>query len=115
MANSLIYAGRNKEVMALFDQMDQAGVKYGKIGFLVEIINTSVSIKNYQMVKLAAGELIDLDADNPQYYVQLALAQASLGEDDQAIKTAEKVGEFSEDYRKQSEDFIEKIKRGEFK
>jgi len=53
-------------------------------------------------------------SENPQYYISLALSYASLGMNDQAIAIAEEVKKFGEPYLTQSEDFIERIKNGEF-
>ncbi|HQA63858.1 MAG TPA: hypothetical protein PK085_01995, partial [bacterium] len=52
---------------------------------------------------------------NPQYYVQLALAHAYLGEEAEAIAAAQKVSSFGAEYEQQSQDFIEKIRRGDFR
>jgi len=57
-------------------------------------------------------ELTILNPDNPEYWVNLALSYARLGEKEQAIKTAQRIAEFGGDYEKQSGLFIQDVLNG---
>lgn len=111
----LIYFGLNQEIADDIDVMDRAGVNYEKPLFYTEIINTANQAGNYPLIKTLAQELIKINANEPKYYVQLAMAQAYLGENEAALKTAEKVRSFGQEYEAQVNDFIKKLKAGGFK
>jgi len=116
LANVFIFAGRNQALMDLLVRVDEKeSIRYSRAGFLSKIINTAVSAKNYEVVKLTAKLLIADDSSNVMYYTQLALAHAFLGEDDEAIAIAEMIAEAGGDARVQSDDFIKKVRAGEFR
>lgn len=115
LSSVYIFSGDNEKVLDLINRADQLERKYDKPSFLLQIINTAIPAKNYELIKEMAKLLIEIDPDNPQYYVQLALAHAYLGEDAEAIAAAQKVSSFGAEYEQQSQDFIEKIRRGDFR
>ena len=115
LSSVYIFSGQNDKVLDLIAKADQLERKYDKPKFLTQIINTAIPAKNYQLIKEMAQMLIEIDPDNPQYYVQLAMAYAYLGEDAQAIEVAQKVSSFGAEYEQQSQDFIDRIRRGEFR
>ncbi|MFA5029346.1 MAG: O-antigen ligase family protein [Patescibacteria group bacterium] len=119
LISALIYAGKNQDVLDFIDQMNQKEKEkimddYDHTSFFTSVINIGVSVKNYQIARSMAQKLIEIDPKNPLYYVQLALAEAYLGNNNEAITVAQKVAEFGDDYKKQSEDFIQKVKAGDF-
>lgn len=115
LSSVYIFSGDNERVLDLINRADQLERKYDKPNFLLQIINTAIPAKNYELIKEIAKLLIEIDPDNPQYYVQLALAHAYLGEEAEAIAAAQKVSSFGAEYEQQSQDFIEKIRRGDFR
>jgi tetratricopeptide (TPR) repeat protein len=114
LANALVFAGKNQRVIGLLEALGEKGVDYEKKQFLTQIINTGVGAENYEIIKLMAQELIKINPENPQYYIQLALGHAHLGENEQAIETAEKISEFGSQYEQQARAFIQQVRQGAY-
>ncbi len=115
LANILVVAGDSRQLNDLLARLELMKNKYNPADFLTQLINVAISAKSYNSIELLANKLIALDPNNPQYYVQAAMAYAYMGNNDQAIEMAQKVAAFGPDYKKQSDDFIKKVKSGEFK
>lgn len=110
---SLVFARDNEEIKKLISS-SQLEVKLNK-DLLIQLINTAIVSKNYSIIEVFANKLIEMDPNNPEYYVQLALSYAYQGKDQQAIDMAQKISQFGLQYQTQSEAFIDRIKAGEFK
>lgn len=116
----LIYSGSNndriKELWSDLDKLDEmvyAGLN--PVPTLSQLLNTAATAKNYDIVKFFADKLIEIDPNNPEFHIQSALALAGLGRDQEAILEAQKLLEFGEEYKEQVNDFIKRVKNGEFK
>jgi tetratricopeptide (TPR) repeat protein len=114
MVMVLLVIGRSEQVQFYLDRMDEMGLNYHKEELLARMANSAVRSKNYQWTLRFYKELTELLPDNPEYWIDLALSYAFLGQRDKAIETVEKVKEFGENYAKQSELFIQDVLAGKF-
>lgn len=121
LSNILIFAKENNQMQELWDDLYEVrdGIYSGfyedrMIIFFGQLINSAINAENYEIIKFFADQLIEIDPDNPNHYVSLALAHAYLGEDDKAIEIAQMVMEFGGGYEEQSAEFINKVRNGEF-
>lgn len=115
LVNALVFAEKNQRIVDVLDNLKEKDVKYNELSFLKQIINTGVGAKNYEIIKLISERLITINSENPQFYVQLALAYAHLGEDQKAIETAQEIGKFGKEYEAQAQAFIQKVRAGGYK
>ncbi len=119
LAAALIRAGKIDRLKELFTDYEvlqsQVAGGFDAAEFFTQALSTSVSVKQYDCALFFAQQLVAIDANNPQYYIQLAFAQAYLGNDTAAISTAQKVISMDANYRQEAEDFISKVRAGEFK
>lgn len=108
----LIFAQKNQRIIELVDELDARGMNYNQVDLFTQIINTAVHAKNYEIIKFFTSRLIVQNPNNPDFYIQLALAQAYLGENEAAIATAEKIININHDFKEQVDDFIERVRSG---
>jgi len=114
MVMILLTVGRDEQVQFYLDKMDELGINYYNESTLERMANSSIHSKDYQWTKKFYQKLTTLYPDKPEYWVNLALSYAYLGQKEKAVETAEKVKEFGGDYAKQSESFIEDVLADKF-
>jgi len=114
MVMVLFVAGRSEQVQFYLDKMDEVGLSYHGEEQLARMANSAVHLKNYQWTKKFYQELTILYPEKPEYWVNLALSYAYLGQKNEAIVVAEKVKEFGGEYIEQSESFIQDVLGGVF-
>jgi len=115
MAMTLFIAGRSDQVQFYLDRMDEKDINYHEEDSLFRMANSAVHAQEYQWSQKFYQELTELVPENPQYWINLALSYAYLGQKEKAIEIAEKIKEFGEPYDRQADLFIEKVLAGEFK
>jgi len=114
MVMVLFVTGRSNQVQFYLDKMDEMGLNYHKEEPLARMANSAVHAKDYQWTLKFYQELTQLLPEKPEYWIDLALSYAHLGQRNEAIKIAEKVKEFGGNYAKQSELFIQDVLAGKF-
>ena len=110
----LFTVGRGEEVQTYLDKMDSMSINYHRIDVLERIANSSIHSEDYQWTLKFYEELVNLEPNNPEYLINIALSYLNIGEKEKAIEIAKKVGEFGGDYANQSEMFIQDILSGKY-
>ena len=110
----LLAVDQSEQVQFYLDKMDRLSLDYHYEKPLTMLANSAIQAENYQWTKKFYKELTELVPDKPEYWINLALSYAHLGQREQAIRIAEKMKEFGEEYIKQSEKFIQDILAGKF-
>jgi len=110
----LFTVGQNDKVQFYLDKMDEIGLNYHRENVLKRMVNSAIYARDYNWASKLNKKLTELVPDKPEYWVNLALSYAYLGQKEKAVETAEKVKEFGEDYARQSELFIQDILAGKF-
>jgi len=112
MAMTLFAVERGGQVQPHLDIMDTKGLNYHVPENLSRMANSAVHSKDYQWAKKFYQEITNLDPGVADNWVNLALAYAYLGDRQNAINTARKVGNFGGQYASQSEAFISDVLNG---
>lgn len=110
----LLASDQREKVQEYFDAMDEKGLIYKTESVLQRMANAAVAGNSYDWSVRLYTMLIELQPNNPQYLIGVALSYANLGKNEEAITAALKVKEFGAEYAVQSDEFIEKIRAGEF-
>ena len=114
MVMTLFIAGQEEQVQFSLSQMDERSINYHGKDSLARMANSAVHAQEYQWSQKFYQELTELVPEKPDYWINLALSYAYLGEKEKAIETAKRVREFGEDYAQQSEAFIQEVLAGDF-
>ncbi|PIR07002.1 MAG: hypothetical protein COV55_01080 [Candidatus Komeilibacteria bacterium CG11_big_fil_rev_8_21_14_0_20_36_20] len=114
MVMVLLASHQPDKVQPYLETMDSMNLNYKQEEPLNRMASAAVNAQDFTWSAYFYDILRQQYSENPQYYISLALSYASLGMNDQAIAIAEEVKKFGEPYLTQSEDFIERIKNGEF-
>lgn len=115
MGMALMIANKPDQVIIMLDKMDDLGIDYRTVDTLERLSNTAVHAKQYGLIVLFYEELTEIVPNKPDYWTNLALAYAYLGDNQKAISTAEYVTNFGGNYAQQSELFINDVLSGKFK
>lgn len=110
----LFTAGQNDRVQFYLDKMDEIGLNYHKEDVLKRMVNSAIYVKDYNWASKFNKKLTELVPDKPDYWIDLALSYAYLGQKEKAVETAEKIKEFGEDYAQQSDLFIQDVLAGRY-
>lgn len=110
----LLTVEQSEQVQFYLDKMDELGLNYHYEKPLTTMANSAIQAGNYQWTEKFYQELTELYPETPEYWINLALSYAHLGQKEKAVETAEIVKEFGEDYTKQAEQFIQDILEGKF-
>lgn len=110
-------AKEDDKISAVIEEMDKSGVNYKTPTYLNNLIQLSIGNKNYQWAVNFGEELIKIDQNNLGAWNNLAIAYASLGNNEKAIETAEKIRVlFAAQGISQGVDtFIQEVKSGVYK
>ena len=115
MVMLLLVTDRSDQIQATLDEMTGLGLVYRDPEQLERMANSAIRVQNYEWTKIFYKDLIEFVPENPGYWINLALAYANLGEDDKAIEAANKIGEFGDEFKTQSEAFIQDVKNGVYR
>ncbi|MBU2472673.1 hypothetical protein KKE74_01410, partial [Patescibacteria group bacterium] len=111
----LFAVGQNDKVQIYLDKMDEIGINYHREDVLERMVNSAVYANDYNWALKFNKELTKIVPDKPDYWINLALSYAYLGQKEKAIEIARQVGLFSDEYKNQSEAFIQDVLSGRFK
>jgi len=114
MVMVLFTVGRGQEAQFYLDEMDKMNLNYYRVDVLERMANSAIHSENYEFTLKFYKELTGLNSEHPEYWINLALSYANLGEKEKAIATAKKVGEFGGDYAQQSGLFIQDVLDGKY-
>lgn len=115
MIMALTFINKTERVEQLLKKMDDTGIDYHTAESLERMANTAVHATEYELLAIFYEDLTQINPENPDYLVNLALSYAYQGEKEKAIAVAQKVADFGETYVEQSKSFIEDVKAGKFK
>lgn len=110
----LYLVDQSDQVQLYLDRMDELGLNWRTEDKLTRMANSAIHAEQYQWTLRIYQELLEISPQNPDYWVNLALSYAHLGQRQEAIKTAEKVKEFGGSYVEQAEAFINDVLAGKF-
>ncbi|MFA6096780.1 MAG: O-antigen ligase family protein [Candidatus Paceibacterota bacterium] len=88
------------------------GYGYKTIKDLLSITPIYIELKDYQRLEKIYLDVLELDQNNPEIYVSLALVYRELGDKTGAIKMAEKAISLDESFRVEGEKFIDELEGG---
>ena len=112
----LLNTGRIDQIQAHIDKMDELNLKFrNRQDFLGRMGSAAISSQTHQWTAYFYESLVKLSPNEPNYWINLALAYAHLGENEKAIEMAEEIRRLGEDYNAEADAFIQKIKEGYFK
>lgn len=115
MIMALLAIGQGDMVQNYFDTMDIMNLDYKREESVLRMVNSAIHGEDYTWSATFYGWLIEINPNNPDYYIGKALSYANLGKNDLAIIEAEKVKSFDGIYIEQAEAFIERVKSGYYK
>ena len=80
--------------------------------FWEEIAASAMKIKNWNLAKEIWIDLAAADAVSANYYAQLAVTYAALGQNDLALRAADKLNSFGGEFSQQARQLIDQIQAG---
>src|SRR3989338_6565056 len=113
-AMALINVGQPDLALEHLQKMDQAGINYHRTDVLINMADSAIFFRSYELIKFIYIDLVKLEPSNLQYLMNLALAHAYLGKDDQAIALANQIKALSADNQASVDAFIQDVRNGEF-
>ncbi|MBU2472443.1 O-antigen ligase family protein [Patescibacteria group bacterium] len=111
----LFAVDQNDKVQIYLDKMDEIGINYHREDVLERMINSAIYAKDYNWALKFNKELTEIVPDKPDYWINLALSYAYLGQKEKAIEVAGKIKEFGGEYAEQSDLFIQDVLSGKFR
>jgi len=109
MVMVLFTVGRSEQIQFYLDKMDELGLNYHSEGVLNRMVNSAIRAGEYQWTLKIHQELTELVPEKPDYWIDLALSYAYLGQKEKAVETAEKVKSFGGEYAEQADLFIQDV------
>jgi O-antigen ligase len=110
----LFTVGQDEKVQFFLDRMDELGIDYYNVEALERMANSAIHSQNYEWTFKFYKKATEVAPENPEYWIDLALAYAYLGEKEKAIEIAKKVGELGGNYATQSQAFIKDVLDGKY-
>ena len=110
----LFAVGQSDKVQIYLDKMDENGLNYHKEDVLKRMVSSAIYTKDYNWALKINKELTEIVPDKPDYWIDLALSYAYLGQRGKAIEVAEKVKDFGVEYEEQANLFIQSVLSGGF-
>jgi len=110
----LLSTGQTGKIQSYLDQMDRMGLNYHAEYYLKRLGSASIKAKAYQWTYKFYLELTKIASEVPDYWINLALSYAYLGENQKAIEIAESVKGFGGEYNRQADLFIQDVKEGKY-
>ena len=106
--------GNQEKLQQTLDRMEASGVNYKQVRHLQRFMSFALGNKNYDAVVFFALKWVEIAPDDPQAFIQVALAYAYGGNRAKAIEYANKVKEFGGDYIGEADAFIQNVNSGYF-
>ncbi len=108
-------SGEMERIDKYFQEMDQRHLPYRRLRHLRKMARAAVRTEHYDWAVKFYKDIVELEPDNPQNFVDLALSYIYSGDKENAIKIAQKVKEFGGEYARQAEGFIKQVSASDFK
>jgi len=115
MVMLLFVTDRSDRVQAYLDRMAELELSYRSEEQLERMANSAIKTENYNWTRKFYEELVELISDNPNYWINLSLAYAHLGQDSEAIKAAREVAKFGPGFEAQAGSFIQDVRNGVYR
>jgi len=109
MVMVLFVTDRDEQVQFYLDRMDEFGLNYHSEESLNRMANSAIHTEEYQWTLEFYKELTEIVPEKPNYWIDLALSYAYLGQKEKAVETAEKVRSFGGEYAEQADLFIQDV------
>jgi len=112
----VLYTNYDKisEAMSYFNQALDKNYSLSSVEQAKMVINYAAQIKDYKIITRFYLLIIGLEPNNPEYYANLAVTYAVLGEKDQAIEYARKAADIDPSYQSELAQFIKQVEEGTF-
>lgn len=120
MISVLLFTGRSDQIDFYYDKYKEVNADNYKVEeWLKRLGSGAITAGEHQWAAVFYKDLTDyissgLISDNPQYWINLAVAYAYMGEYEKAIAAAESIRKYGPEYDEQADLFIENIKEGYF-
>ena len=110
----LMNVGRIEEALQYLSRMDELNIDWRSPQYITLLANTSVALEEYQMTKRFYEELVSINDQNPQHLIGLAISNAYLSNNDEAIRLAQRVILFDPTYATSANEFIDDVVAGKY-
>jgi O-antigen ligase/tetratricopeptide (TPR) repeat protein len=111
----LLASKQTDAVQKYFDAMDAKGLPYKTQSVLDRLANSAIAGKDFEWAVKLYTQLTEVQPQNAQYWVSLALSYATIDKKQEAIAAAEHVRSLGGIYAEKSEEFIKSVRNGTFK
>ena len=105
-------SGNDVRIQAVVDLMEERDVQYRQPQPLANILAISKSNKSLSWIEYFASELIKIEPENFNAWIDYALALAYQDKKQEAIAAAERITQFGGDFIAQADAFIEQVNSG---
>lgn len=105
-------AGKYDDAKIEIEEAIRLGYGYNTVKDILSIVPIYIELKDYVKLEQLYAKVSDLDPNNPDIYVSLALVYKELGDVVSAKKMAEKAMYINEIYRAEGEKFIRELESG---
>src|SRR3989344_390208 len=111
---ALINVGQIDAAIQYLDTMDRLNIDWRSPQYLTLLANTSVILKEYQITKRFYEELVAINDENPQHLIGLAISNAYLGNNEEAIRLARQVILLDPTYADSANQFVDDVVAGKY-
>ncbi len=84
----LFTIGAEEEVQFYLNRMDDINLNYHRVDALERMANSAIHSENYEWTLKFYKEITKISPDNPEYWVNLALSYANLGEKEKGYRNS---------------------------
>ena len=113
---SIIIAEDNNKIQNEVEAMDASGAAFRTYDYLKNLISLSRNNESFLWIEKFSKMLTEIYPQDDQVWIDIALAQAYQGKNDEAIETAKKVIEYGGEGKKdQVDQFIKEVRAGKYK
>jgi O-antigen ligase/tetratricopeptide (TPR) repeat protein len=105
---------RTENVEKYINTMDAMKLPYKRVDHLKKMASAAHNTKDYSWAIRFYDDLIEINPDNPQNYINLSIAYLYIGETQKAIEAASLVNRFGEAYKEKADEFIKQIQDPNF-
>ncbi|OGE76520.1 MAG: hypothetical protein A3C85_03795 [Candidatus Doudnabacteria bacterium RIFCSPHIGHO2_02_FULL_48_21] len=107
-------SGEDSKIEQVIAQMDERQVNFRVTAHLERLSNLARSNERLRWIGYFNEDVVKLNPDNVQAWINLALFYATSGDRAKAIEIAQKIKAFGGQYVEQAEIFIQSVNRGEY-
>ena len=106
----------NNKIQNEVEAMDSSGAAFRTYDYLKNLISLSRNNESFLWIEKFSKMLTEIYPQDDQVWIDIALAQAYQGKNDEAIETAKKVIEYGGEGKKdQVDQFIKEVRAGKYK